>query len=174
MSQALKDCLDPWKAADRQLLLQPQVAIASLPRLAELLIETDGEVEAKLEFARGQERMAMLSGHVRATLVLRCQRCLKPMAFPVDHDFEIVFVHSPEQAASVPEQYDAYEVEQEQVCIEDIIEDELLLSLPQVAMHAEDECMIQTEFGEGPVVEEQPEKENPFAVLAALKSDKDD
>ena len=66
--------------------------------------------------------------------------------------------------------YDLYEVEDEQVCLENVIEDELLLLLPQVPMHSNPVCVIETEFGDGVIKDTVEEKENPFAVLASLKN----
>ena len=174
MSEASTDCLDPWKAADREQVFEQQIAIDQLPRLTEVLMEPGGVVSAQLYFKRDEDRLAILTGQLGCSLRLQCQRCMQVMDFPLQAEISIGFARTAEQAEQMPDRYDAFEVENEQVCIREIIEDELLLSLPLVPMHAESDCVIKTEFGEGIIVEAEPEKENPFAVLASLKSDKPD
>jgi len=50
-----------------------------------------------------------------------------------------------------------------------IVEDELLLALPIVAMHAEPACQPDDRPGEAMQDDTQGERPNPFAALARLK-----
>ena len=47
MSQALKDCFDPWKAADRGLVFRPQIDTAGLARLAAVLTKPSGNIQTE-------------------------------------------------------------------------------------------------------------------------------
>lgn len=168
MSQAHKDCVNPWQAATRGQVFQREIPIAEMTRLAPALLATDGVAKIEVTFTKDEHRRAILTGHIQCGLTLKCQRCMEKMLFPLVSDFQLAFVRSQAEENELPEEYDPYEVIEEQVCLLDIVEDEILLSLPQVAMHDPSECAIQTKFGEQ--IEEEPEKENPFAVLASLKT----
>ena len=173
MSLTLKDCVNPWKAADKNLLASVQFAVSELDRLNQVLLDSDTKVTVDMQFERDEERLPLLKGHLRCTLKLECQRCLQPMDLPLDHHFTMAFVHAgapvdPEDTR-FSELYDLYEVEDEKACLANVIEDELLLLLPQVPMHSAPECVIETEFGDEQPESVEAEKENPFAVLASLK-----
>ena len=99
-------------------------------------------------------------------MLLRCQRCLGTLQFEVKADVSIGFVEGLDEAEQLPEDLDPQMVKEGRVALRDLIEDELLLALPQVAMHPIGECMVPTgEPGDKPVAK----KQSPFAVLAQLK-----
>jgi uncharacterized protein len=146
-------------------------------RLSDELLETTGCIDAYLEFERDEEKRPVLKGGFNGSLVLECQRCLKPLEWPVKGQFQLVFIRagaileSESEAEDSPGSghIDLYEVENEQVCLASVIEDEMLLLLPQVPMHSAPACVIKTEFGDDLTGNIDEEKENPFAVLASLK-----
>lgn len=177
MSMTLKDCLDPWKAADLGLSVTGQLDLQALPRLSALLLNNpDGEpgvVEASLVFARDEDRRPFVEGNLSCQLTMQCQRCLEPMTLTVDEPLSMVFIEAGSRVEMTdnqePESRDIYDVEDRRLCLLDVIEDELLLQMPQVPMHTAPACVINTEFGDEPAAAETGEKENPFAVLAGLK-----
>jgi uncharacterized protein len=178
MSLTLKDCVDPWKAADKASAISERIPLKSLERLGSALSCTAGEIAVDLHFDRDEEKLAFLSGSVNGILQLQCQRCLQDMQLPVDSHFTIAFVkgvvRNDGADDQLSERYDIFEVEDGRVCLKDVIEDELLLLLPQVPMHTAPACKIETEFGDEIDELEAEEKENPFAILATLKTQKSD
>jgi uncharacterized protein len=174
MSQRIPDHLDPWRFADQGKEVEGRIPLQSLPRLAGCLLDVSGEAGFSLRFERDAQRRAILNGVIRADLVLECQRCLEAIKLPVSTETAIAFVEGQDQAAQLPENLDPCVVEDGQVRFRDLIEDELLLALPQVAMHELAVCPAASlELADEKPTEqgEQPGK-NPFAVLAELKRDK--
>ncbi len=173
MSLTLKDCVNPWKAADKCIQVSGRLPVAEMSRLAEALLEKSGEIAVDLEFERNQEKLPFLKGSINGSLVLECQRCLDAMELPLQSAFSLAFKHAgrvlDSEDSQSSEHYDFYEVEDEQICLTDVIEDEILLLLPQVPMHMEPSCVIKTEFGDEVAETTVEEKQNPFAVLASLK-----
>ena len=176
MSLTLKDCVNPWKAADTLVQISGRLPVKHMGRLTEVVLENSEDVEVLLEFERSEEHVPVMKGTVKATLKLECQRCLQPMDLAVDNAFCIAFIHAGRvlsqgdaEDSHISEHCDPYEVEDENLCLIDVIEDELLLLLPQVPMHQEPPCVIKTEFGDEVTENTAEEKENPFAVLASLK-----
>ena len=160
-----EDRADPWRLAAQGRILAGRIALDALPRLAPSLAGP-GEVEYRLAFHLDGERRAAVSGHVATQLVVQCQRCLEPVAIPVDSRFELVFVRGLDEAARLPEPYEPALAEDGWVRPLDLVEDELLLALPPVPVHETPECSARTAE---PKPGEEIQADNPFAVLAALR-----
>lgn len=172
MSQRVPDRLDPWRFADLGKEISGEIPMDSLPRLRACLLECVGEVHFHLHFQRDMQRRATLSGEIRTVLVLECQRCLEAVSLPVETKMSVAFVEGYDQAAQLPEEIDPCVVEDGQVHFRDLIEDELLLMLPQVARHEPGSCPEQlVTVDEKPAPQDKENGKNPFAVLAELKRD---
>jgi uncharacterized protein len=180
MSQRIPDRLDPWRFADLGKTASGAIRLDSLPRLSRCLLNAEGEVSFDLRFGRDSERRPTLTGSISADLVLECQRCLEAVTLPVKADVSLAFVEGIEQAGQLPEALDPCLVEDGGVFFRDLIEDELLLTLPQVALHETGACPADLKDRHVAIRDEavslEPDKrsgENPFAVLAELKDDKE-
>ncbi|QYZ67534.1 MAG: hypothetical protein OI74_09450 [Gammaproteobacteria bacterium (ex Lamellibrachia satsuma)] len=176
MSQHLPDQFDPWRFADLGNQISGRFPLADLPRLRACLMDAEGEVAFDLVFQRDERRRACVQGDLRASLKLECQRCLGPMVLPVDAEISLAFVEGQDEAEALPEQLDPHLVEDGRVKLRDLVEDDLLLALPQVARHSEGDCTMQSadEPSLDPESESgKAERENPFAMLAELKRDHD-
>jgi uncharacterized protein len=169
MSQHLPDHFDPWRFTDLGKRIGGVYPLASLPRLRECLLDTAGEVAFDLEFFHDEQHRACVRGTVEATLVVECQRCLDAMSLSVQSNLSLAFVEGIDEAGMLPETLDPVLVENGQISLVDLIEDELLLALPQVVMHPMGECTSQID--EQPPSGDESVRENPFAVLADLKRD---
>lgn len=175
MSPHLPESVDPWRSADLQRCFSGQLALDIFPRLGASLAGAEGVVDYSLAFKRRGRRRATINGSLSAQLMIVCQRCMNPMQYPLDVSFELVVADGPEEARLLADELELLVVEDDSVSPLDIIEDELLLALPFVSMHRPEECSIQPEnmvIGDEIAPEqEDSERENPFAVLAQLKSD---
>jgi uncharacterized protein len=127
-----------------------------------------------LKFQKGKNRQVQITGHVKADLSLECQRCLESVTISVTSDVDVVVVEGFEEANLLAEEIEPLLAGDKRIRLNEVVEDELLLALPQVPMHPEDKCKAAYENYEGS--EEQAadrtveEKPNPFAVLEDLKS----
>jgi len=150
--------------------------LSALPRLAEAQVRPIGpgpladirwQANGSRAVLQGAGMQPALHLVAETTATLECQRCLHPMAWPLHAERTIFFIEGEDAAAAL----DA-EVEDDVLALapaidlRSLIEDELLLALPIVPRH--DVCPE-------PLVappddpETSVEKENPFAILAALK-----
>lgn len=175
MSQQLPEQIDPFRLVRQKRILAGTIEIARMPRLVPLLQRADGRAEVELEFGTDDMGVKFARGEVIAELPLMCQRCLKPMRFSVRAPIALGFVTQQRDADAMPTHYDPLLVEHVPIPLRDLIEDELLLSLPIVATHEPGVCesAVKTQEPETTPTPE-PERENPFAVLAQLKARKDE
>jgi uncharacterized protein len=166
---SLPKTLNPFRYADQSKDLQGHIAVHLMSRLAEMLVDSEGVVNIELEFGRDEQRLRILKGRLTAELNLLCQRCLHPVKKTINSEFQLGIVMSDEQAQNLPRVYEPLLVEDEELVLLDVIEEELILSLPMFAYH--DDCEPE-EYDQGDVEEsvetEDEEKENPFAVLSEL------
>lgn len=103
----------------------------------------------------------------RARVSLVCQRCLGPVETPLDAQRSFLFVANEDIAAELDA--DSEDDVLAITCslnLHELVEDELLLSLPLVPRHEVCPEPLLMSHGEDEEAEPAP---NPFAVLAALK-----
>lgn len=170
-SERLPVHIDPIRMAETRRLLEGRIALAEMARLSGSLLDSEGEVTVSLEFGVDSEGMRFMRGRIQAEVSLECQRCLETMRYPVDSEFSLALVRSTAEAEALPSHYEPLLVEGEPLFLRDIIEDELLLALPIVPMHAPEECSVGSSADEARKDTGATKKESPFAVLADLKKD---
>ena len=163
--------VDPRKLADRGATLEGVLPIASLPRLAEQLVDDVGEVRAKLLFERDERRAAVIHGEFDVEVKMVCQRCLGVARLPIHGEYSYVVVKEGADEQSVPKGYDALEVGEEPLDLLTLVEDELLLALPIVPVHDSEICQQPAGLEEPEPSEDEVQRSNPFSVLAQLKRD---
>lgn len=141
--------------------------ISRLTRLNELLLSNDGYVTAKLNFGQSVG-FPCLKAKVSASLTLKCQRCLQPMQTEVTGGFKFALVHDEEELELIPDEFEPYLLEGEEQSIIELVEDELILSLPMVTSHSDNcsEFMAKQEK----MIKSAKQDAHPFAALKALKN----
>ncbi|CAK0740334.1 23S rRNA accumulation protein YceD [Gammaproteobacteria bacterium] len=145
--------------------------LAALERLAPLLHQAEGEVAFRLHFSKDREGRRLVTGQVAARLVLVCQRCLAPTWFPVEREVLLGIVANLAAADQLPAELDPLVVA-DTLSIREMVEDELILELPVVAMHEIDQCPAREVLEQYVPGEEEGSnglaRPNPFAVLKSL------
>lgn len=142
--------------------------LSKMERLSEALLSDEGYITAKLEFGYSFG-FACLKGKVSVKSLVECQRCLKPMETELEGRFKFALVNSEDEFELIPEEFEPYLLEGDEQSIIDLIEDELLLSIPMVTVH-ENACSdYLTKQDEA--IKAEKEASHPFASLKALKDD---
>ena len=168
MLSHLPELADPWRLVVIRKRFSGQIAPKAFSRLAEAVEQIDDNVDYDLQFDRDKEGRAIVEGRVKARLIMACRRCFEPVDVEVHSSFTLGIVATDAEAERLPTNLDPVVVSDEPMRLRDLLEDELLLSLPQFPVHEQDECKAKPHSE--PVAEENgTEKDNPFAVLAALK-----
>jgi len=133
----------------------------------------ENELDLNLSFDYDDSGWLKVQGSVNGELSLVCQRCLEPMRWPITLDVSLAVVSDDEDMADLPEIYEPIMLEDESITTVDLVEDDLLLSVPLVPTHVAGEVC---EVSKIPGVElriaseetPQPTK-SPFSVLESLK-----
>jgi uncharacterized protein len=123
--------------------------------------------EGEVRPVRGGQPEIWLHVEARAQMKLECQRCLQPVAAPLEARRSFRFVADEATAAEIDaESEDDVLVLTRALNLKDLVEDELILTLPLVPTHDTCPQPLSAPAANEPAVEERP---NPFAALAALK-----
>ncbi len=171
MSSHLPEYVSPLALAEKGCLIQGEYPLANLLRLKGMLAQDEGSVRFELNFQR-EGRSRVITGFVLADLKLNCQVCMDALDLPIDRKVSLSIVTSIEQAERLSEEYEALLLQstEDTVALMDIVEDELILALPDFAKHGDCRIGVNTSSN----IEEEPEQKevvNPFSVLANLKKD---
>lgn len=160
--------VDPRKFAQQGVALEGFVPVAELPRIMEAAESSNGNAQVRLEFGISEEGKRAVTGHAVADLSLVCQRCLGPVTVTVESDISLAIVWDEEAAKALPQHFDPWITGEGAADLFNMVEEELLLSMPAVAYHHEP-CIDSNLYSSGKPVEIKKEK-NPFQVLEQLKS----
>lgn len=151
------------------------VAVAELPRLAAALADDSGQVEYRLDFGAGELGLPELHVRARAGLKLTCQRTLEAFVFPAAVDTRLGMLADERDEAALPGDCEPLLLDHGAVLPRQVLEDELLLTLPLVPVKPGSEILqgewnapgeVTTEGRDEPVV-------HPFAGLRDLLEARD-
>lgn len=154
--------INPFRFAEQQVELQGAIRISDLQRLATSLSKPDGDVEVDIHFGVDDHGIVFFKGHLETKVWLQCQRCMELFKYQIVTDFVTGVANSEEKAESFPESYDTVIANDNLVAIRNVVEDELILSLPLVPKHEEGECEIHLPYKDSGW---DTDERNPFVVL---------
>jgi len=169
MRDKLRRRYQAQKEVSQKGYFEGEIPLTDLVRLREMLHSEQSDPEGrkialKFEFVRNEYDVPMLVGHLETSLELECQRCLNALEWPMTLDFSLMIDASDElvRDSSVDTLYS----EDGFIDIVEVVEDELILAIPLVAMHEDTACNENWQVSES----ETAVKDNPFAVLQQLKT----
>ncbi len=156
------------RAAQKRLNYTGSYSPRQIARVAECVVSVDSDVEATMSFDIDDQRRVVIKGYLNVKLTLICQRCSGTFQHSLAAGYSLSPVTDDEQAIALPAACEPVEIDKFGVIdLLAMIEDEIILSLPVVALHESGYCkMKDVVFGQLP---DDKKKPNPFSVLTSLK-----
>lgn len=147
-----------------------------MPRLEALLGEEQGSKTAEFEarFAFDRQGLVTIDVTVKTDLQLVCQRSLEPYTEKVDRRSMLAVIENENDQQELPEHYEPVLVEERRLALAELVEEELLLAVPQVPRNPElEDGAGAFELSADVTVEESSAQEKeqthrPFEELAGL------
>ena len=167
MQKKLPDSVDFLKQVERNACFEGAWPVSDFPRLAEVVCSIQGEVTARLKFGT-RAGTNCLDGHVQAELELRCESFLEPVKQHIESDFRFGLITSEDEADLLPKEFEPLLAQDYELSLVELVEDEILLSLPIVARHDEECSEILRKHKDDDRVQHDTYK--PFAGLKDLMS----
>lgn len=132
--------IEPLLLTKRGATLQGKLALEQMTRLHELVVDTVGDVDVELSFDQGRFSPPSITGQIQTTLMVDCVRCGQAFAYQVNLRPHLRIVRSDEQAKELDFEQETLLLEDESVSLVKLVEDEILLSLPMLLRHEDNEC----------------------------------
>ena len=162
--------VDPFRFADQAISLEVVLPLKQMARLQSSVLDDNSDVLVKINFDVDEQGVRFVRGHYSTEVTLQCQRCMESLKHEITGDFLSGIVRNEVEADQLPQGYDPLIVKDGTIFISEIVEEELIISLPIVPMHPIDSCKVSMPYSVGESLE--PEKENPFKVIELLHSKK--
>ncbi|ASP39882.1 hypothetical protein CHH28_14905 [Bacterioplanes sanyensis] len=161
--------VDAAKLVDSNQQFSAQIDSQKLGRLLAAVERCEQPVDCHIEFFRDAENHRVLKGQCKTQVTMQCQRCLGSVSLEVESEFELGLVFDDERAKQLPRRLEPVIVDEDGYFdLWQVLEDEVLLSLPPFPLHPQDECQLKQPEPDTNA-EPEVERENPFSVLAQLK-----
>ena len=166
--------VDPVKSATIRSDYRGVILASEMPRLLGAVAGIATEIDVEVKFSKDEQGLTYFQGHMACLTSLICERCNEVFDHPIDVSFSFSPVQSAKEEVEdeLPDVYEPVEVDdQGEINLFQTLEDELILSLPIVALHAEKDCKQKRDKMSFGKIEPADERPNPFAVLKELKRD---
>lgn len=164
MRGPLPEFVDPFRLARERARLEGRLAVAEMERLRPLLHGGAGAVEVELRFRTSGVGAPRIEGSASLLASLVCQRCLEPFDAPLRCELRLSFTGADEALAKA-ELAAGYEPLEAggPIGLAALVEDEMLLALPDFPMHPPPGCATAAQTGAGGA-----EDASPFSALRTL------
>jgi uncharacterized protein len=137
MLQAVE--VDPWRFCKDGQAWETQSGVADFPRLAHEF--TQGALFCRVVGRTDQRGSLSLHVSIGGEAGLICQRCLGGMPYTVAIERTLYLAHNEAEMERLDALPDSDAIQPgETLSLVELVEDEVLLSLPLAPMHAEGEC----------------------------------
>lgn len=170
MLDRFSELIDPLLFAERKREIKGEIELCRLSRLIEILADEKGQVRFTLSFGK-EAGLAWIHGDVAADLGLLCQNCLEILPWPVSSNVKLGIISSIDEVDLLPRGYEPLLLGEKKITLTDIVEDELLLSIPAFPKH--DTNCYKLGIGVNSQQSEKSNSNNPFSVLTKLKKNGD-
>lgn len=175
MSREYPDWISPSRAAEGNRIFSGTIPIARMKRLAALLVDAQGVAIFTAAFRMDLDQRVIIDLQVEASLPLVCQASMEVYDEQVRRHTELAVVEDDSEQFELPDNYEPVMTEHGRLAFASIVEDELLLGLPQIPRKPGLQLVEFSTGGQPPESDtaKQGRKENPFSALQdMLKRDK--
>ena len=158
--ESLPATLKPLNFSKKNLIIKDRCSISRFPRIFEMILNKDEQVDIFLEFNLVSNRVPTLKGGLKFNVVIECQRCLKPLELTLCSDISFAFVESDEDVFLIDSSYEVITDYNKEIDSHEFLTDEMLLMVPMIPKHDHQCKKIENDY----VI-----NSNPFNILKNLK-----
>ena len=169
--------------ARQQARVSRQVDLGALDRPKGLVAEGNPEFQVTLQFSMDPAGLCRVEGTISGDITLNCHGCAEVLAYPLSLSFGCLIAETEAMADTITDGEELPAVDVlvaggAEISVAQIVEDELLLSLPE-RLCTSTPCerlpvlAYPAELSDGDVQDraERAEEDNPFSVLRSLKTE---
>lgn len=131
-------------------------------------VSSAGDVDVALKFSADDVAQVRVTGTCGVLAQVVCARCSCDVEVRVESVLDFLIVASEAQAQALTPMFDTVMTDDDIVAVGTLVEDDLLLSLPEFACEDWDNCANALELRESQAAYEPEPTKSPFAGLRAL------
>ncbi len=163
--------LDVERVSRGAVAFEFDIALEDLARLAARADQVGGNVSGVVRFGR-HDGTAVAEVVLHGTAIMRCQRCMRPVSLPVSRSVRLALLQDAGAASAVSESLEPVLAAGGLISVGELVEEELLLSLPIVPVHDADTACGLVSFAQEAQTPATAVSQRPFAALGKLLSQK--
>ncbi|MCC8996991.1 MAG: YceD family protein [Nitrosomonas sp.] len=162
--------IDPVEFVNNSSVHRDKISLHDLTRLHDILFDDEGSLDYQISGDIDSHGKPSLILTIEGSMNLVCQRCLSKMTHKVEIENHLYLAKNNIEFDQINEDnsVDAILAVPE-LDIIDLIEEEIILSLPISPRHSDELCVpYQSDLNES-TIDQSPQRTNPFAALSVLK-----
>ena len=109
---------------------QRSLSMPTFPRLFEAVGKLNEAVSVQLEFALDENDRVRVFGQIATKAKLRCHACSLEKEVPFTVNLDVRLVRSEREAREIFGEFDAIVVSDDKITLQELIEDDVLMSIP--------------------------------------------
>jgi uncharacterized protein len=134
--------IDPIALAIKGADLAGTYELKHFPRLKPVLKNEDLKAEFTLRFQKDETGLLTITGTILVGIDLTCERCNEIVHLDLELHPRLAPIVSESKAQDLPEDYDPIITNGEFVRLSELVEDEILLSIPMIPKHEWGGCPV--------------------------------
>jgi len=138
----LPQLVDPMACIEAQIVYEGSIKSNQLMRLSEQLCGKSDLITYKLDFSQDPKGRCIVHCELTAGLHVICQRCNEEMALPVTVVSDLCVIPEDCTAQDLPKRYEPLVSVEGNIALLEVIEEELLLAIPMIPRHKEQDCPV--------------------------------
>ena len=157
--------IQPLRLAETKECLSGRFLLVQMERLKTYLSDDNGHVDYKLQFGIDESGLRYIESEIDAVVHVRCERCLKSFQLEISHQSMLGIVSNRQALERLASNYEPLLIEKDDVNLLDLLEDDILLSMPIAPLHDVKVCSASKTLE---AINEN-DTTHPFAKLKVLK-----
>ncbi len=122
--------------------INKRIPIAQFSKLDSLVVVSEDELAVDICFYLSDHGYPAVKGQVSGQVKLICQRCMQVMPQLVDVSIGLLLLTQEQEMPDIETNLEPYIYDSSMISLMDLVSDDIILSLPQVARHPEDICSV--------------------------------
>lgn len=167
MKNADSTLVDPYQYATQSRDVASKLSRLDLPRFSELAEFDESGVTYTMTFFYDEEKRCCIQGNAKVSIKLKCYRCLQMYPYTIDTNFQLYTVEN-DVTNNLSKQLEVVVMKNGLVSLVNIVEDELILSLPLAQVHAENDPACSGLYSSSLKSDDEVKPDNAFANFKNL------
>lgn len=150
-----------------------RLTLSTMKRLSDFLANSNGFVQVSLFCGYDLRGLVFVKIKIETQVQFICQRCLQLFTMPMEIKSCLSPITHDNETKCLPDAYEPVMVQDDCIEVKNMVEDELIINLPSIPKHKQNDCKILFEDENENEKTIDRHRKKPFAQLKKHFKDKD-